>query len=475
MRIGRDLASSGIPGALALVVAQVVLLAQMGPYPPGSDPNGRYPQGSPGGIPFPWPRRSKKSGTNTKTEPASEKLVRAQGKLRKIDDKSLVLAASDGRVIEYRRTARTKFFGNSKDGDSKEIEAPKLKAGDEVSVEAEEDQEGYLSARNVYLEKSAPEAVEAGTGSSEAPPPVTTGDPTLTRDAPAPAPADPEDPGPPTLHHGPQTTRQTTARTPGLVRESPAAPPPTAASPHEAPASAPPVPAADAFLERARMAASAFEQKLPNYLCNEYMARFASTTRPVDWRPLDVVSTEVLYQNGAEHYRNVAINGKPVHKDIEQIGGSWSTGEFGTVLLDLFSRSTSADFRYRGESSASGTRVRVYDFVVPSSGSHWHVQMASQSINPAYRGSVWIEPASGRVLRIEMQARSLPSEFPMDTVESAVDYQYVRIGGGEFLLPVHAESLSCQRGSSNCSRNTIDFRNYHKYEAESNVTFGSAN
>jgi hypothetical protein len=55
-----------------------------------------------------------------------------------------------------------------------------------------------------------------------------------------------------------------------------------------------------------------------------------------------------------------------------------------------------------------------------------------------------------------------------------VDYQYLRIGTGEFLLPVHAETLSCQRGSNNCSRNTVDFRNYHKYDAQSNITFDTA-
>ena len=71
-------------------------------------------------------------------------------------------------------------------------------------------------------------------------------------------------------------------------------------------------------------------------------------------------------------------------------------------------------------------------------------------------------------------ARALPGEFPMDRVESAVDYENVRIGGREFLLPVHAESLSCQRGTNNCTRNTIDFRNYHAYEADSTVAFGSA-
>ena len=46
-----------------------------------------------------------------------------------------------------------------------------------------------------------------------------------------------------------------------------------------------------------------------------------------------------------------------------------------------------------------------------------------------------------------------------------------RLGEREFLLPVHAETLTCVRGTSNCSRNVIDFRNYRKYSGESTITF----
>ena len=84
----------------------------------------------------------------------------------------------------------------------------------------------------------------------------------------------------------------------------------------------------------------------------------------------------------------------------------------------------------------------------------------------AYVGSVWVDPNTARVLRIERQARNIPSDFPMDTVESAIDYSYVMVGEKSFLLPVHAESLGCQRGSSNCSHNIIDFRNYHEFKAD---------
>ena len=66
----------------------------------------------------------------------------------------------------------------------------------------------------------------------------------------------------------------------------------------------------------------------------------------------------------------------------------------------------------------------------------------------------------------------LPGSFPADHVESATDYQYIRLGDAkQYLLPVHAETLTCQRGSDLCSRNTIDFRNYRKYSGESTITF----
>jgi hypothetical protein len=77
------------------------------------------------------------------------------------------------------------------------------------------------------------------------------------------------------------------------------------------------------------------------------------------------------------------------------------------------------------------------------------------------------------VLRIEMDARKIPTLFPFDTIETTADYDYVRLELQSFLLPVDSEILSCQRGSSICSRNKIEFRNYRKFGAESDITFDS--
>jgi hypothetical protein len=115
-----------------------------------------------------------------------------------------------------------------------------------------------------------------------------------------------------------------------------------------------------------------------------------------------------------------------------------------------------------------------YDFSVEQENSHWHVYAAAESFKPQYTGSLWIDKETSRVLRIELSAHSMPKAFPLDTVESAVDYDFVPIGDARFLLPVHSEALSCERGTAICSRNVIDFRNYRKFSADTSVTFDTA-
>ncbi len=442
-----------------LLATQAPVFGQIG-YP-GGYPPGQYPGGYPGQYPgggtgpgIPWPRRK-----SSKTQDA-QKVQRITGTLHKIESGALEIQAEDKRVLTIRRTDKTKFFKGSA-----EMKASELKTGDRVSVEATEDDRGYLYAGNVYLEAGAP-AAEAG--AAKAPPAEEgSGSPErATVDTPPPAPRDASDPGPPVLKRG-EPARRTGPTTDDEDADVAAAP----AAPARAAEITKPMPRTDPVILKAREAAEGFFDKLPNYVCKEYMARYASDTRPVNWSPIDVVSTEVVYENGKERYRNVEINGKAANKKLEEIGGSWSTGEFASVLADLFSPATAAQFQFDRDSTASGIATRVYDFRVDQPNSHWHIMTPSQTYNPAYKGSVWIDPKTGRVLRIEIQARALPEEFPLNAIESAVDYDYVRIGTGQFLLPAHAEGLSCERGSRYCSRNAIDFRNYHKFEGESSITF----
>ena len=458
-----------------------------GQYPgsPGQYPGSqRYPTGSGPSIPMPG-RGKKDSKTNTKKQ-ADQPLPSFRGSLKRLDAKSLVLVMDDFRELEFKRSDKTKFFKN---GDV--LKSPEFSPGDQLSVEALQAPDASLDAVNVYWEKaSSAQRTAAADGTvdtwaKDAPEPASDkpdkepiGE-KATQMAPPPSRPDPGDPGPPKLQRGkPQARPSRPADDEPIVTAStalPASAGETRASTIEKEDEAPLAERqGDALIRKAQEAALEFTEGLPNYICQESIARFQSESHPVNWRAVDVVSSEVVYENGKEDYRKLAINGKAVKKGMEELSGAWSTGEFGTVLIDLFSPATAADFRPRGEARIAGVSAKVYNFEVQRENSHWVVHAAPQTYQPAYKGSVWIDPATARVLRIEMQARNFPQEFPTDTVESATDYEYVRLGGTQqFLLPVHAETLSCQRGSSLCARNVIDFRNYHKYSGESTIDFGA--
>jgi hypothetical protein len=489
--------------------AQYPPVGYPGGYPPGGYP-GQYPYPGQRGPSIPIPTRgSKQPKDNTKTD-AGQVLPNFRGKLKQMDDKTISLEMGDNRVLDFKRTSKTKFYKN---GD--EIKTPKFSPGDQISIEGPEDQSGYFTAVNVYWEKAASSETSAdkdkdkkdgvvdtwatdapGSANKTAPKDAAATDTTASKEAsaervPPPSRSDPADPGPPKLRRGgvadpsrehasdappePSPTLVGRADSPGGATVRPPAPDGPSirriGDEDAAPITTRPM---DEMIRKATDAALDFTETLPAYVCQEVMSRFQSETRPANWHALDVVTTNLVYENGKEDYRDVAINGKKINKSIEETGGAWSTGEFGTVLVDLFSPATATDFVYQRESRIAGISAKLYDFRVNRENSHWTIHMGSQSYNPPYKGSVWIDPQTARVLRIEMEAFGFPGSFPIDHVESATDYQYIRLGDAkQYLLPVHAETLSCERGTDMCSRNTIDFRNYHKYTGESSITFGA--
>ncbi|MCX7602595.1 MAG: hypothetical protein N2036_00820 [Bryobacteraceae bacterium] len=226
--------------------------------------------------------------------------------------------------------------------------------------------------------------------------------------------------------------------------------------------------ARDDLIERAREAAFEFNLKLPAFICDQFVSRYESRTLKPQWKLRDRVQLELAYTKGKEEYRNIRLNGKLLKKGSPEESGSWSTGEFGTTLVSIFSSTRPEDFRLRGDSDAAGTKARVFDFSVPKERSQWTIRYG-YAVKPAHEGTLWIDPESARVLRIEMSSRSLPLNYEVDKVEMTVDYGWVEIAGTRWLLPVRSENLACFRGTFHCTRNEIEFRNYRKFEVESQV------
>jgi hypothetical protein len=229
----------------------------------------------------------------------------------------------------------------------------------------------------------------------------------------------------------------------------------------------------DPVIDQAREEAFSFTETLPNYVVKQYTTRYVAQVargNQTAWQALDHVTADVIEEDGTEKYKNILVNGQPPRVDIEKTG-SWSRGEFSSLQLDVLSPGTNAHFHGKQSTTIVNRAAFLYDFSVERPNSHWHIEAEGQSDQPAYTGSIWIDKENHRVLRIELAAQNLPRIFPLDTVESAVDYDYVVIGEGKYLLPVHSEALSCAHGASGCTRNVIEFRDYKKFAADSSITF----
>lgn len=381
-----------------------------------------------------------------------------------LEAKSFDIETEDTRILTIQITDKT-------------VKPDELKQGDGVDVEVTQDKDGQFQAVNVKLNAKAAQAINANdqleSEGRTAPPPtimVRPGQPTH----------DSDDAGPPVLKRGKPVARASAKKQDDDDEDSP---PPAKAAAKPAPApkvdvekpaapATPAVSARQAFIEKARAAAMAYMEGLPNYVCQENTTRYVSETRNPNWQVIDVVSAEVVYENRKESYRNLTINGKPTKKAPEDTG-AWSSGEFGTILRNLFEPGTDADFKYAEDDRIAHQAAAIYKFSVERMRSSWKIWVPGQYILPSYKGSVWVDKQSANALRIEMQATDIPEEFPRIAVETAVDYDYISLGTPEkFLLPVRAEVLSCARGSNECERNVIEFRNYHKFTGESTIKFG---
>lgn len=225
-------------------------------------------------------------------------------------------------------------------------------------------------------------------------------------------------------------------------------------------------------IDKARVVAFDFAEKLPDFFCQQLTIRYSGEgRRNIEWKREDRIELELMYIDGKESYRNVKRNGKTLKGGNPQETGTWSTGEYATISLDVLASNTAARFKPLGDSEVGGRPARKFSYVVDQPNSHWKIDFGGGPVlYPAYKGAVWIDKQTDRVLRVEMIARQIPETYPFDVIEMTVDYGLVKIGQGEYLLPTRAENLACGRLSVMCTRNEVTYKNYRKFTAESTIS-----
>jgi hypothetical protein len=387
----------------------------------------------PGRIPQPTTRRPQPQ-PNGGTRTAAPETRVTDGILRQLSTKELIIESFDYRVIWYRLS------------DDVEFDRSKLNPGDHLTVTSTEDDQGNYTAIAIQRES---------TGTSE-----DRARAAQTWDLPNPIAIQAQETNDrPKLTRGKQTAEPEAAPTgrpaSDRVRTGPMPNHPD-----------------DAAIASAREAAFSFIDDLPNFAAKQNTTRYIQENSRAQWRALDIVTADLVYKDGAEDYTNIKLNNKPTSKPLEEIDGLHSTGEFGSILANLFDPESGTDFARPSQVIEKGHKAWKYRFETPRERSDFRISTPSQLYYAGYSGSVWIDMETSRVLRFEMQAANLPKAFPFDTVEMTIDYDFIRLEGAQqFLLPTESQALNCIRGTSVCMKNTTSFRNYVKFTSDSSIIF----
>jgi hypothetical protein len=236
----------------------------------------------------------------------------------------------------------------------------------------------------------------------------------------------------------------------------------------------PPPPSAEEqqrIIEQARRNALDYTQNLPDYLCLQVTRRYVDPSGlEMDWLKYDEVKTRVSFVDQRENYELISVNNKVTNQDFTDIGGTTSTGEFGSILSEIFSPATATEFHWARHALLRGRGVWVFSLRVPKVRSRMTLNyQKEQEITVGYTGLVYIDKETGRVIRIVTQAHDIPRDFPIQDARTRLDYDFIEIAGGQYLLPLKAR-VNLRDGRF-LSRNDVEFRLYRKFSAEASISF----
>jgi hypothetical protein len=257
-----------------------------------------------------------------------------------------------------------------------------------------------------------------------------------------------------------------------LRKQSAALPKPATDPIKPPPATLPPPPPAQQsrIIDEARQIALGYTKSLPDFICLQVTRRYYDPSGLEFFQLADTVAARLSYFDQKEDYKVVSVNGALTDVRYDQLGGATSTGEFGTLLKEIFEPATEAKFTWERWAKLRGRVAHVYTYEVRQAKSKWHISWQRQlDYVPAYRGLLYIDRDVPVVLRVTLEAQGIPPSFPIQEARTMLDYDYTDIAGRDFLLPMRAEMR--MREGKILVKNSVEFRNYRKFGADTTITF----
>lgn len=215
-----------------------------------------------------------------------------------------------------------------------------------------------------------------------------------------------------------------------------------------------------------------YSRNLPNFLCLQVTRRYVDQASRGNFALMDTIAERLTYFEQKEDYKVISKNGIPVTgMKHDQLGGASSSGEFGSMLLEIFEPSSRTTFEWERWATLRGHRMHVYSFRVPQETSKYtiYADAVKRTIVVGYHGLVYADRDTKQVMRITMSADDIPADFPVQEVDLDLNYDITKIADQEFLLPLKSELHS--KDGRYLTKNETEFRNYNKYGTESSITF----
>lgn len=273
------------------------------------------------------------------------------------------------------------------------------------------------------------------------------------------------------LGAGPKTVaalRKLEEESAGLAA-APPPPPPLAALP--------PRPPPDSIEQAAVLAAMKdyalnYTAKLPNYLCVQITRRHYDPKDPRYRGGGTVIQEQLSFYEQKETYTVQAINGQSVHNiSHDQLGGVRSSGEFGSMLHNIFDPEDNAQFDWDHWGTLRARPMYVFAYRIEKDhGYSMRDDESKKEYTSAYTGLVYADQETKEIERITLKTVEIPRDFPIRDVALTLDYKPTTIAGQVFTLPYHYELDSDDVHGQ--AKNEAEFKMYQVYSADTTITFG---
>jgi hypothetical protein len=235
-----------------------------------------------------------------------------------------------------------------------------------------------------------------------------------------------------------------------------------------------------AIIDEVREYALDYSKNLPDFICTQVVRRYAAPhpgTRgggppggdPI-WYLQDTLTNKLSYFEQKEDYKLILINNNVTTQDYKSLGGATTTGDFGSMMKEIFEPSTEARFEWDHWATLRGRLTLVFAYRVEQSRSRWHINWDRKlDIMPAYRGKIYVDKDTHMVTRVTLEGTDIPADFPIRSASTILDYDFQDISGHTFLLPLKATTI--MSSAEYLTKNDEEFRVYRKYSAESDIKF----